>query len=110
MEKTHGPSAEAWGQLQGHPPHPRHPQEPSPQSQVHEAAHFSPLLQLAEYWRYLADAYRDMAHEGIQELLHSLGPPPQPTDYRDLPHHPQLPPDTLHPSSLQDPQAPGPGP
>ena len=73
----------------GTPPHPRLPRGPSLQPQVHAAADFSPLLQVAQYWRYLADAYKDMAHEGFQELLHSLGPPPQPL--QRLQSHPPQP-------------------
>ena len=53
------------------------------------AALFSPLLQQSQYWRYLADAHKDMAHEGFQELLHSLGPRPQPL--QQLQSHPPLP-------------------
>ena len=35
---------------------------------------FSPLRQVEQYWRYVADAYRDMVSEGFRELLHSLAP------------------------------------
>ena len=38
---------------------------------------FSPLLQQYQYWRYVADAHREMVPERLQELLRSLGPPPQ---------------------------------
>ena len=37
-------------------------------------------------------------------------PSPQPTDYKDFPHNPQLPPDPLHSSSLQDPRHLAPAP
>ena len=52
---------------------------------------FSPLRQQSQYWRYVADAYEDMVPEGFRELLHSLGPPPQPLQWpQSHPPQPQV--------------------
>ena len=55
-------------------------------------APFSPLQQEAQYWCYVADAYKDMVPEGFQELLHSIGPPPQSLQHQDSPKSSMHPP------------------
>ena len=74
------------------------------------------VLQQSQYWRYVADAYKDMVPEGFRELLHSLGPPPplqqrqghppQPTVYQGSCHHLQLPRTPNSPRSTARPTAP----
>ena len=64
---------------------PRQHQGHSQQAQVHEAALFAPLLQQSLYWCYIAEASKVMAHEESQELLHSMGPPPQLLQRQDSP-------------------------
>ena len=64
------------------------PQNHPPQPQGYGAAPFSPLLHLSQYWHRLAYAFKNKTHGEFQELLHSLGPPPQPLQHQRLPPQP----------------------